>query len=79
MTWRAALAAARARAGLVAVVHCPVGAPVVVRTAEGEIVRGYRPPEGYRLADNEIVWWGWMVQVEEQQEVRVRTVFGEKL
>jgi hypothetical protein len=65
--------------GLVAVVHAPVGVPVVVRTDEGLLVRGYRPPEGYRLGEQEVVWWGRPVEVVEEQAAPVRTVFGEKL
>lgn len=39
-------------------VSYPIGRPVVVLTADGQVVRGWEPVEGYQPAANEVVHEG---------------------
>lgn len=62
MTYEQHLVAARVRLGHVAIVSSPVGEPCTVRDPSGRIIRGYRPPEGYQLSENEVLFRGQPVR-----------------
>lgn len=81
MTYAELLAAAREELGLVRVVHAPIGrGPIVVRTAEGHLIRGYLLPVGYQPADSEYVWTGRPVDVggPRPTEAHVGLPFGDR-